>query len=386
MTGTKLRVVHVLGTLSYAGLQRRVLKLIEALPEFSHVVVFQSETEGPLHAEYANVCEVRQCVYRPGRRLDFFRRLTKLLRQIQPDVVVAHLFGNHTLISWVSFVAGVPATYGVSANDPVHYEKSVWKPMLLAHAARPFCRGEIAVSHSVGQVLISRLRLPARRVHVIPNGFVVEEVGARAAAGRIAAQRVPGDAVRIFMAARFDPSKEHPTLLRAMRLLRREGRNVELHLAGVFHRESRRASIEKLVDELGIRDVVKFLGERNDVPELMGASDVVAHSTNSEGLSVAMLEAMAAGVPLVATDIPSCREVLEDGRCGLLVPLGDAEAMAEAIGRVLDDEPLRRGLVNAASERVRSQYHVKRMAADYAALLRSSLLTRPARPTAFPAR
>ena len=75
----------------------------------------------------------------------------------------------------------------------------------------------------------------------------------------------------------------------------------------------------------------------------------------------------------MATDIPSCREVLDNGRCGLLVPLGDAEAMAHAIGRVLDDEALRRRLVDAASERVRSHYHVKRMAADYAALLRGSL-------------
>jgi glycosyltransferase involved in cell wall biosynthesis len=210
---------------------------------------------------------------------------------------------------------------------------------------------------------------------VIPNGFIVEETAARAAAGRTAAPPVPRDATRIFMAARLDPSKEHRTLLRAIQLLRREGRNVELQLAGVFHRESWRASIDKLVDELAIRDVVKFLGERNDVPELMGASDVVAHSTNSEGLSVAMLEAMTAGVPLIATDIPSCREVLDGGRCGLLVPLGDAEALAEAIGRVLDDEPLRRRLVDAALERVRSQYHVKRMAADYAALLRGSLPT-----------
>jgi len=372
MTEKKLRVVHVIGSLSYAGLQRRVLALIEALPEFSHVVVFQSETRGPLYADYSKACEIRQCVYQPGRRLEFARRLIDLLREIRPDVVLAHLFGNHTLVSWASYVAGVPATYGVSANDPVYYESSVWKPMLLAHAARPFCRGEIAVSHAVGQVLTSRLRLPARRVHVIPNGFVVEEVAARAAAGKAAAQRLPGDTARILMAASFARSKEQPTLLRAMKLLRSEGRNVELQLAGGFYRESVRVNIEKLIDELDIRDVVKFLGARNDVPELMGASDVVAHSTNSEGLSVAMLEAMAAGVPLVATDIPSCREVLDDGRCGLLVPLGDAEAMAEAIGRLLDDEALRRRLVDAASERVRSQYHVKRMAADYAALIRSS--------------
>jgi len=81
-----------------------------------------------------------------------------------------------------------------------------------------------------------------------------------------------------------------------------------------------------------------------------------------------VVEAMAAGVPVIATDIPACREVLDGGRCGLLVPPGDSTALAEAILQILDDEALRTRLVQAASERVRTHYHVKRMAAGYAEL------------------
>lgn len=136
---------------------------------------------------------------------------------------------------------------------------------------------------------------------------------------------------------------------------------------------SQHDNVQSLTDELGVRDLVRFLGVRDDVPELMGASDIVVHATRSEGLGMTMVEAMAAGVPVVATDIPACREVLDGGRCGLLVPLGDAPALAEAICRLLDDAPLRRRLVDAASERVRAKYHVKRMAADYAELLRGAV-------------
>ncbi|MDP9178461.1 MAG: glycosyltransferase [Gemmatimonadota bacterium] len=375
MAEKQLRVAHILGTLSHGGLQGVVLNLIRELAEISHIVVFQSEEKGALHSEYASVSDIRQCPHDRGPPLSFLHRLRKIFRETAPDVVLAHLFGNHTLVSWAAFLAGVPATYGVSTNDPVHYSGSRWKPMMLAHAARPFCRGEIAVSESVGRVLTSQLHLPARRVTVIPNGCPVEEIATRAAAGAAARKAaLPADrTARALMAAGISRrTKDHPTALRAVALLRQQKREVELWLAGGASSESARNSAESLTGQLGIRDLVRFLGVREDVPELMGASDIVVHATHSEGLSIAVLEAMAAGVPVVATDIPSCREALDGGGCGLLVPPRDAAALAEAISRILDDEPLRLRLVQAASERVRSHYHIKRMAADFAALLLAS--------------
>jgi glycosyltransferase involved in cell wall biosynthesis len=360
--------MHVLGNLNEGGLQLQVLNLIGETPSVSHTVLFQSEETGPLYAQFAGVADMEHCVHRRGHRFDFFRRLTRLLREKTPDVIVAHLFGNHALVAWAAFLARVPETYGVSANDPVHFAKSVWKPMALAHAARPFCRGEIAVSEAVGRVLTSRLRLPAQRITVIPNGCSVEEIAARAETGRKAAQRTSGNA-RVFMAARFASSKDHPTALRAIQLLRSEGREVELWLAGGIQRQILRTNTESLADQLGIRDLVQFLGTRDDVPELMGASDIVIHATHSEGFGMVVIEAMAAGVPVISTDVPACREVLDGGRCGLLVPLSDPVALAEAIRKVLDDEALRTQLVQAAAERVRSHYHIRRMAARYAELL-----------------
>jgi glycosyltransferase involved in cell wall biosynthesis len=94
----------------------------------------------------------------------------------------------------------------------------------------------------------------------------------------------------------------------------------------------------------------------------------VIHAIRTEGFGMVVVEAMAAGVPVIASDVPACREVLDGGRCGLLVPVGDAPALADAIRPVLDDRALRMRLVQAASERVRSHYHVKRMAAGYAEL------------------
>ena len=372
MPEKKMRVAHIVGNLSYGGLQCVVLNLIRELPSFSHIVIFQSEEKGVLYPQYASVSEMQHCTYHRGRTLDFFLRLTKLLRELAPDVILAHLFGNHALVSWAAFLSGVPATYGVSQNEPIYFAKSLWKPMALAQAARPVCRGEIAVSEAVGRILTSRLHLPSRRVRVIANGCPVEEIAMRAAAGRKAAYRTGGGTPRALMAAAIGRPKDHPTALRAVQLLRGQGRQVELWLAGGAYRESTRIGVESLADEFGIRDLVRFLGVREDVPELMGASDIVVHATESEGFSVAVLEAMAAGVPIVATDIPPCREALDGGRCGLLVPPADAPALADAIRQLLDDEDLRLRLVEAASERVRSLYDIKRMAAGYADLLLAS--------------
>lgn len=286
--------------------------------------------------------------------------------------MLAHLFGNHSLVAMAGFMSGVPVTYGVSANDPTVNSRPFLKALALAHAARPFSRGEIAVGEAIGRILVSRLHLPSRRVIVIPNGCRVEEIAARAGAARkLAGQRRDGIA-RALMVANLIRNKDHATALRAVQLLRRQGRDVELQLAGSSFNENGRRRVATLPDELGIRDLVQILGARDDVPELMGASDVLVHASNSEGFSNVVLEAMAAGVPIVATDIPPCREALDGGRCGLLVPPRDASALAEAIQKILDDEPLRRQLVAAATERVCSHYHVKRMAADYSRLLLAS--------------
>ena len=364
--GRKLRIAHVLGALDYGGLQLRVRQMIERLPAFSHVVIFHAVDKGPLYTRFCATTEVIHCPYRRGHPLAFLLRITKVLRQQAPDVVLAHLFGNHALVSWAAFFAGVPATYGVSANDPVAYARSRWKPMLLAHAARPVCKGEVAVSEAVARVLRKRLLLPTGRVTAIPSGCDVETLAARAEAARGGARLAPAGAAQLLMAARMANSRDHATAFQAIDLLRREGCRVEFLLAGDGRR---REAVESQARLAGVHDVVRFLGNRDDVPELMATSDVLIHSANNEGFPGVLLEAMACGVPIVTTDIPACREALNGGECGLLVPRKDPAALAEAIRRLLGDSDLRERLVAAAARRVRSLYTIERMASDYAKLL-----------------
>ncbi|MEO8578032.1 MAG: glycosyltransferase [Gemmatimonadales bacterium] len=370
----QLRVVHILGKLNTSGPQWRVLNIIRDLDSFSHTVVSVGSEKGVLYPRYAALCEVIQCPRGRGLPLSFFFRLVNVLKQVRPDAVVAHLFGNHTVVAWAARLAGVPVTLGVSTNDPEYYSGSRWWPMALAHLGRPVCKGEIAVSSAVGEVLRTRMLLPARRITVINNGCPVDEIASRAAAGRNAPP-IPRRArvSRLIMVAAIRRTKKYQTVVRAIGELRDRGRQTELLIVGGTARDSRKKAIERVIDELGLRENVTFVGVREDVPELLGASDVLVHSTASEGFPMAVLEGMAAGIPIVASDIAPCREALDNGVCGLLVPTGNATAMADAIEKILDDDSFRANLVKAAFERVSSRFDVTQMSAGYEALLSSHL-------------
>jgi glycosyltransferase involved in cell wall biosynthesis len=110
--------------------------------------------------------------------------------------------------------------------------------------------------------------------------------------------------------------------------------------------------LEALAASLGIRERVHFLGRRADVPQLLKLADVYVHSSHWEGFGIAAVEAMAAGVPVIASDVPGLGQVV--GSAGLLFPAGDAECLAKHIRSLLDSEPLRRRLSQAGKERARS--------------------------------
>jgi glycosyltransferase involved in cell wall biosynthesis len=131
------------------------------------------------------------------------------------------------------------------------------------------------------------------------------------------------------MVATLEPHKDHETLFRAVPLIRAEHRDFRLLLAGDG---SLGPTLEQRVTELGISEAVEFLGMRRDVPELLGSADLFVFSTtDQEGLGSVLLEAMAAGLPIIASDVPACREVLQDGAHGELVKPADPAALAAAI-------------------------------------------------------
>jgi glycosyltransferase involved in cell wall biosynthesis len=208
----------------------------------------------------------------------------------------------------------------------------------------------IAVSHSTRDFLVNERSVPAERVRVIWNGAPLEEFAPVPRERALAVRRglsLPDDALVVGTVGRLSAQKGHRFLLDAAATLlpRRPEARVLIAGDGDLLDDLRRQAAR-----LGLSDRVVFAGHRTDVADVLGALDVFCISSLYEGTPLALFEAMAAGKPVVSTSVDGCREVLEDGVSGLLVPPGDAAALAAALDRAAADPGLRAALGGRALE------------------------------------
>jgi glycosyltransferase involved in cell wall biosynthesis len=271
--------------------------------------------------------------------------LARLLRRERPAVFHAHM-SSPVACKWglaAAVLARVPAVVGtvqVGAYEPPN--RSAYRQL------RALARGVdryLAVSGEIAAELVERLGWPAAKVEVAYNAVDVERAAVAAPPG-LREELGGGDARPLVLTpARLDAQKGHEVLLEAIA----EVPDALFLLAG---EGPERARLETRAEALGVADRVRFLGRREDVPELLAACDVFALPSLYEGSSLAVLEAMAAGIPIVSSAIGGTEELIEDGRGGLLVAPGDAAALAAALRRVLGDPRLRQDLAARARERV----------------------------------
>jgi glycosyltransferase involved in cell wall biosynthesis len=186
----------------------------------------------------------------------------------------------------------------------------------------------------------------------------------------------------LLCSARLEPVKNHRMLFDALGLLARRGTNLVLRLVG---EGPLRARYERLVAEEGLADRVEFLGYRYDMPQLLADADVAVLTSVKEGIPRALMEAMAVGVPVVATDVKGTREIVASGRNGFLVPLGDTAALAARLEQLLLSPALRRELGARAIGFARQHCDEARVAARLASTYRMALRGRRSGAQAYTA-
>lgn len=284
--------------------------------------------------------------------------LSRLCRRWRPDVLVAHGFPEHLLGRWAGWWAKVPKLVQVEHNSRERYSR--WKLMQARWLASRTAR-LVAVSEGVKAVLL-RLGMPAEKTMAIPNGVDLRPFGDDAR--KPFEDRIAG----IVMSARFGRQKDHLTLIRAMALLKARGLRLPLQLAGAG-KASYRARAEAEVRRLGLEGQVQFLGHHSGMPALLMSQAVCVLSTHYEGMPLALVEGMAAGCACIASDVPGVSEVLQHNETGLLVPEGDATALADALERVFCEPGLGQGLGSAARQRALAEHGVELMRLRYQALL-----------------
>jgi glycosyltransferase involved in cell wall biosynthesis len=292
---------------------------------------------------------------RPGLDFAVARRLARALDARRIRVIHAHQYTPFFYAALAKVQLGgkvrlILTEHGRHYPDVVSGRRrslNAWALSRLADRVNAVC------GFSAG-ALATKDGFPPERIEVIPNGVELGEF--EPSMSRETARRgagLPLDARLIVSIARFHPVKDHATLIRAFAALSPRQPAARLVLAG---EGPLRADLESLAARLGVTGRVDFLGVRDDVPSLLKAADVFCLTSLSEAASLTVLEAMAAGVPIVLTDVGGNPELVRDGVEGLLVPRGDASAAAAALDRVLSDAGLAGRLARAAESRVRERY------------------------------
>jgi L-malate glycosyltransferase len=226
----------------------------------------------------------------------------------------------------------------------------------------------VGVGAAVREALIANEGIPAGRVGVLYNGIDVDAFAA--ATDRAAARRElgagPGEFV-LLQVARLDYLKDHATAVGTLARVVERMPQARLVLVGDG---PERPAVEARVRELNLGDKVRFLGLRKDVARLLAGADVFLLTSVSEGIPLTVIEAMAAGLPVVATDVGGLREVVADGTSGFLAPAKDAAALAVHVLSLAGDAGLRRRMGEAGRARAKDHFDEPRMAAEYGRIYR----------------
>ena len=284
-------------------------------------------------------------------------QLILICRRFQPDVLVAHGYREHIWGRYAGLLAGVPMLVHVEHNSREKY--SWWRLLQARWLARRTAR-IVGCSEGVRQRLLE-LGFPQDRTIAIPNGIRLSPF---AEASNFA---FPERKAGIVMCARFASQKDHNTLIHALGLLRERGLTPSLLLAGGGKSFYRR-SAQRLVQRLNLGDQVQFLGHYSKVPELLMQHQICALSTHYEGMPLSLVEGMAAGCAVVASDVIGVREVIVDGVDGRLVAENDPVAWADALEQLLRNPQMAERMATAARNVAVQRHSLELMNARYQAL------------------
>lgn len=295
----------------------------------------------------------------------YLSMLLRLARQHKSDVIVAHLYGSSIYASLVGALLSIPVVSVLHGQSDVHDSErfSAAKAAIVRRGSRRV----IFVSERLRDHLRPRLGLTHAQCVVIPNGVDVE--GFRP--GRDRSLRVElgltDDTPLIGAIGNVREPKAYDVLLRAARTLLDLSQRFHIVIAGDCTNSLGR-QLQQLSGQLGIERSVTFLGLRQDVSRILNNLDAFVLSSDTEGFSIACIEAMACGVPVVATRSGGPEQILE-GEAGLLVPTSDPAALALAIAKVISSKELARQLTATALKRVQERYSLSKMLSRYEALL-----------------
>ena len=365
-----LRIAHLIESDGPGGAERVVAGLAASLQAAgSHNVVFlPANGEGWLARELAG----------SGVSIEYFtidrplspscaRGLVQAFRRHRIDVAHSHEFSMAVYGGWASWRTGIP--HVITMHGSRYYNERLQRRVAM-RLAIALSAQVVAVSETLAQAIASDLHVPRSTVAVLLNGVRHDEP--QRVTLRDELRLSPGDRLMVAVGNLY-PVKGHVYAIDA--LARLAERHPSAHLAISGRGELEGALLDR-ARQHGLADRVHLLGLRSDVPAVLAAADLFVLPSLSEGLPLALLEAMFAACPIVATDVGQVRSALANGAAGILVKPGDSTALALALDRLLSDPAQARRLGSLAALRAAGEYDLSRMVQRYAAVYDQALRRR----------
>jgi glycosyltransferase involved in cell wall biosynthesis len=345
----RIKILSLQSVAALAGSGLMNLSIIERMDRqrFETDICFLYSS-GPLTSRYEKIgCRVFHLNYSgPASLVRVGIALRDLIRTGRYDIVHVYGLTANVICRIVVGLTGKGPKLATSQHSVDAHRG--WLHNFLDRSTSRFVSRYISNSTAGAKMLREKVRIPEHKIRVIVNGIDVESV--RGSAHIDASFARP---FTIVVVAHFRNAKDYPTLIHALALLKATGRQFEALIVGDGEL---RDEVESLVARSGLTDVVHLLGIRSDVPAILGRSDVFVLTSIWEGMPGAIMEAMAVGLPVVATSVGGIPELVVDGVTGFLVPPQRPDLVAERIERLIDNPERGRELGLGGQRRVQTVF------------------------------
>ncbi len=355
-------VVHIIYALGTGGLENGLVNIINRAPSdhYRHAIVCLTSS-----GEFADrLTQADVTIYaldkRPGHDFRAYWRLFRLLWKLRPAIIhTRNLAALETQVLSL-FLPRVRRVHGEHGRDIYDLDGSNRKYLLLRRFLKPFIHRYIAVSRDLADWLVSRVGIPDKAVRQIYNGVDLVSFHPRASLRPDLAPGgfVPAEGIVLGTVGRLAEVKDQASLVEAFSRLVAERPELRTRLRLVLIGDGPLfESLKGLLETRGITDLVWMTGDRKDVPELLRLLDIFVLPSLAEGISNTILEAMATRLPVIATKTGGNPELVDDGENGLLVPVGDVQALAKAIEELVSDPSVAVAMGARGYEKVSARFN-----------------------------
>jgi len=366
------RILYVITDLKVGGVPLHLHRLAVNMRErgFQPTVASLAPSEPVADRLEAEGIPVRSCDACGRWDVRVFFRLKRIIRETRPNIIHSFLFHGNFAARFAARMAGFPRDRLLCEIQTVEVERR-WH-LTVDRWTHGMCRATIGNSPSVVEHLAVAARIPRDRLLLVRGGIDVERIRKARPIDR-ASFGISTKAPLILWVGRLDPVKGLEILIEAFRVV---SDRTDAHLVLVGNGPLR-ASLCAQVARLGLDSRVHLIGARNDVPSLLAAANLFVFPSRTEGLPNALLEAMAAGLPIITTDAPGCRDLIAHGETGLLVPYGDTISLADSLLSLLRDREQAAKLGQRAHQAVLRDWHAESMYGAYQDVYRTISRTKP---------